>query len=48
MPEEQVGTGTGLENLRSRYMLMFGRDIEIEQTEKEFVVKLPLQNHLTE
>ena len=42
--EEQVGTGTGLENIRSRYALMLGCDIEVVQSDKEFVVKLPLKN----
>ena len=42
--EEQIGTGTGLENLRNRYNLMLGCDIEVVQTEKEFMVKLPLKN----
>ena len=43
MLEPQIGTGTGLKNLSSRYKLILGRDIEIVAGEKEFAVKLPLQ-----
>ncbi len=37
------GTGTGLKNLSSRYMLIIGRDIEVLDTADRFVVRLPLQ-----
>lgn len=37
-----AGTGTGLKNLRSRYMLITGKDIEISETAEMFTVKLPL------
>ena len=40
--EPQIGTGTGLENLKSRYELMLDRTIEIEQTDTHFIVRLPL------
>ena len=42
MLEPQIGTGTGLKNLNSRYKLILDRDIEVIDDEKEFVVKLPL------
>lgn len=42
MLEPQIGTGTGLKNLSSRYKLILGRDIEVVADDKEFVVKLPL------
>lgn len=37
-----VTSGKGLENLSQRYRLLCGREIVIEQNEKEFIVKLPL------
>jgi len=37
-------TGIGLKNLSSRYRILCNRDIVIENTEKEFTVKLPLIN----
>ena len=40
--EPQIGTGIGLENLKSRYELMLDRTIEIEQTDTHFIVRLPL------
>lgn len=43
MLEAQVGTGTGLKNLNSRYELMLGKSIEVVRTEDEFIVKLPLK-----
>ncbi len=42
MLEPQIGTGTGLKNLNSRYKLILDRDIEVVSGEKEFAVKLPL------
>ncbi|MGN0006980.1 MAG: sensor histidine kinase [Alistipes sp.] len=42
MLEAQIGTGTGLKNLSSRYKLIVGRDIEITNDDKRFVVWLPL------
>ena len=41
--EPQVGTGTGLQNLCSRYELMLGKKIEIESDSNEFIVRLPLK-----
>ena len=41
--EPQVGTGTGLENLASRYELMLGKGIVIESSEEQFTVRLPLK-----
>ena len=35
-------TGIGLKNLRSRYKILFNKNISIETTREEFVVKLPL------
>lgn len=35
-------TGIGLKNLSSRYKLLCNKDIVIENTENEFIVKLPL------
>ena len=43
MLEPQVGTGTGLQNLASRYELMLGKGIIVESESEEFVVKLPLK-----
>jgi len=34
--------GIGLENLKSRYRLLAGKKIEISETDKEFIVKLPI------
>ncbi len=42
MLEPQIGTGTGLKNLSSRYKLILDRDIEVVSGDKEFAVKLPL------
>ena len=42
--EPEPSTGIGLENLRTRWHLITGRDIEIIDTDKEFVVRMPLQN----
>ena len=40
-------TGVGLRNLSSRYRLICNKDILVETTEKEFIVKLPLiKSHL--
>ncbi len=41
--ESEPSTGIGLKNLSSRWKLIAGTDIEIIDTEKEFIVKLPLQ-----
>ena len=37
-----TGTGTGLKNLSSRYVLITGRDITIKETAETFTVELPL------
>ena len=39
----EPSTGIGLENLRNRWRLISGRDIEILNTDAEFTVRLPLQ-----
>lgn len=39
--EPEPSTGIGLENLRNRWHLITGRDIEIIDTDKEFVVRMP-------
>ncbi len=41
--EAEPSTGIGLENLRNRWHLITGRDIEILNTETDFTVRLPLQ-----
>ena len=41
--EPEPSTGIGLENLRNRWRLITGRDIEIIDTDKELVVRMPLQ-----
>ena len=41
--EPEPSTGIGLKNLRSRWQLITGSDIEIIETETEFIVRLPLQ-----
>ena len=42
--EPEPSTGIGLKNLSSRWRFIAGTDIEIIDNEKEFIVKLPLQN----
>jgi LytS/YehU family sensor histidine kinase len=44
MLEPNPGTGVGLSNLNSRYQLLTEREIEIIDNEKEFIVRLPLEN----
>ena len=44
--EPEPSTGIGLENLRNRWHLITGRDIEIIDTDKEFVVRMPLHSPL--
>ena len=41
--EPEPSTGIGLKNLRSRWQLITGHDIEIIDNESEFIVRLPLQ-----
>jgi LytS/YehU family sensor histidine kinase len=41
--EPEPSTGIGLKNLHSRWQLISGTDIEIIDTDKEFIVRLPLQ-----
>ncbi len=41
--ESEPSTGIGLENLRNRWHIITGRDIEIENLEDRFTVRLPLQ-----
>ena len=44
--EPEPSTGIGLDNLRNRWHLITGRDIEIIDTDKEFVVRMPLHTPL--
>ena len=44
--EPEPSTGIGLENLRNRWHLITGRDIEIIDTDKQFVVRMPLHTPL--
>ena len=44
--EPEPSTGIGLENLRNRWHLITGSDIEIIDTDKEFVVRMPLHTSL--
>ena len=44
--EPEPSTGIGLENLRNRWHLITGRDIKIIDTDKEFVVRMPLHTPL--
>lgn len=41
--EAEPSTGIGLDNLRSRWHIITGRDIVVENTETDFIVRLPLQ-----
>ena len=41
--EPEPSTGIGLKNLSSRWMLITGNDIEIKESDTEFIVRLPLQ-----
>ena len=41
--EPEPSTGIGLKNLSSRWQLIAGTDIEIIDTESDFIVRLPLQ-----
>lgn len=41
--EPEPSTGIGLENLRNRWLLITGRQIEVIRTESVFIVRLPLQ-----
>ena len=45
--EAEPSTGIGLENLRSRWLLITGRTFEILDSEKEFTIHLPLQPPMT-
>lgn len=45
--EPEPCTGIGLKNLRSRWQLITGHDIEIIETDDEFTVRLPLQKNIT-
>ena len=40
--EQEPSTGIGLQNLRSRWQLTTGQDIEIRESDTEFIVRLPL------
>ena len=42
--EPEPSTGIGLENLRNRWHLITGRDIEIADDGTTFSVRMPLQN----
>lgn len=41
-PHPEPGTGTGLDNIRNRSRLLLNREVEVMETEGEFVVVLPL------
>lgn len=41
-PYSVNSTGIGLKNLSSRYKILCNKDIEVEQTTEDFIVKLPL------
>ena len=45
--EPEPSTGIGLKNLRSRWQLITGQDIQIIETDDEFTVRLPLQKPIT-
>jgi LytS/YehU family sensor histidine kinase len=38
----EPGTGTGLRNIKSRYSVMFKKEIIMDKSDSEFTVKLPL------
>jgi sensor histidine kinase YesM len=40
--DDTSGTGIGLSNLMMRYDILSGKKIQIQSTEAEFIVKLPL------
>lgn len=42
--EPEPSTGIGLENLRNRWHLITGSDIEIDDNGETFTVRMPLQN----
>jgi len=46
--EPEPGMGIGLKNLRSRWQLITGEDIQIIETGDEFTVRLPLQKPTAE
>lgn len=43
LKKSQIPSGTGLQNLANRYLLILNKPIEIVRTDKSFTVKLPLQ-----
>lgn len=45
--EPADGTGIGLKNMSSRYLLLTGHDIIVEKTATHFIVKLPLTDPLS-
>ncbi len=45
---KERGTGTGLDNIRSRYKMLFGKNIELAGNDDYFVVKLPLIREVSE
>lgn len=44
LKKSQIPSGTGLQNLANRYLLILNKPIEIIRTKELFTVKLPLQN----
>ncbi len=40
--QSEPSTGVGLENIKLRYQLLSSKNIEVTQTESEFIVRLPL------
>jgi LytS/YehU family sensor histidine kinase len=41
--DPEHGTGIGLPNLNSRFRILMHREITIEKTNEEFIVKLPVK-----
>ena len=46
--EPEPSTGIGLKNLRGRWQLIMGCDIEIKDTDTDFIVRMPLQKPVTD
>lgn len=44
--QEFASTRVGLTNIRSRYKFMTAQEVKVEETEKEFVVRLPIINNV--
>jgi hypothetical protein len=46
--EPEPSTGIGLKNLRGRWQLIMGCDIEIKDTDTDFIIRMPLQKPVTD